>query len=48
MELQFPQPLPQRDRGQNREPEPAMDAVEEDAGDDGEGISAPGFAHGIG
>lgn len=50
MELQFPQPLPQLDRGGNREPERDTTANPggQDAGDGGEGNPAPGPVHGIG
>lgn len=58
MELQFPQPLPQLDHGRNRNPEPGAypdantdvheHAGEDDAGEHGEGLAAPGFMHDIG
>lgn len=54
MESQFPQPLPQMDRGRNGVPDPGArpganaNSEEVDAGDHREGLTAPGFMHGVG
>ncbi|QQK44602.1 putative ATP-dependent protease (CrgA) [Penicillium digitatum] len=52
LEMQFPQPLPQRnreqDRGLNREPIPNTNTAEENARDDAEGRPVTGNAPGVG